>query len=346
MTGGRDCLRIAAMAAPAPMRLRRRVALALKTLGQTFMNAIPLQRRCAAAIGCCAAALAGLLSGGHWASAHGFVGDRFFPPTMATDDPFAVDEFDLPAITGFDQPAGGGNPSSHQYTYGFEFDKEIFPHFAIGVSDDYVSHFGHGGPSEYGWDTVELTAKQELWTNDEHEAIISAGIIGDIGNSGSKQTDQNFSTIWPTLYVGKGFGDLPSSLDAVRPFAVTGEFSQTFPTSTASPDQFEWGFAVEYSMLYLHQNVDADAVPNILSDTVPLVEFAMSTNENRANAGDTTGTIDPGILIETPYFQIGAEALIPVNGATGPHVGFLLQTWIFIDDIFPQIFGHPIFGQD
>ncbi|MGA2246926.1 MAG: hypothetical protein ABSH48_18190 [Verrucomicrobiota bacterium] len=30
-------------------------------------------------------------------SAHGFVGDRFFPPTIATDDPFAMDELSLPA---------------------------------------------------------------------------------------------------------------------------------------------------------------------------------------------------------------------------------------------------------
>ena len=27
------------------------------------------------------------------ANAHGFEGDRFFPPTVTTDDPFATDEF-------------------------------------------------------------------------------------------------------------------------------------------------------------------------------------------------------------------------------------------------------------
>ena len=29
------------------------------------------------------------------AQAHGFEGDRFFPPTIQTDDPFATDEFSL-----------------------------------------------------------------------------------------------------------------------------------------------------------------------------------------------------------------------------------------------------------
>ena len=32
------------------------------------------------------------------AGAHGFEGDRFFPPTPLTDDPFAVDELSLPEV--------------------------------------------------------------------------------------------------------------------------------------------------------------------------------------------------------------------------------------------------------
>ena len=46
-----------------------------------------------------------------WMSAHGFEGDRFFPPTIATDDPFATDELLLPAVSFFKSPAADGNPS-------------------------------------------------------------------------------------------------------------------------------------------------------------------------------------------------------------------------------------------
>ena len=77
---------------------------------------------------------------------------------------------------------------------------------------------------------------------------------------------------------------------------------------------------------------------------VPLVEFAMTTNENRQGRGQTTGTIDPGVLWITDYYELGVEANIPVNQASGSHVGVNLQLWIFIDDIFPKVFGHPLFG--
>ena len=57
----------------------------------------------------------------------------------------------------------------------------------------------------------------------------------------------------------------------------------------------------------------------------------------------TTGTINPGILWEGKYCQIGAEAVIPVNAHTGPNIGAVVQVQIFIDDLFPKVFGHPIF---
>jgi len=36
------------------------------------------------------------------ALAHGVIGQRFFPATITTDDPFAADELALPTITSFD----------------------------------------------------------------------------------------------------------------------------------------------------------------------------------------------------------------------------------------------------
>ena len=64
---------------------------------------------------------------------------------------------------------------------------------------------------------------------------------------------------------------------------------------------------------------------------------------NRGN-GPTTGTINPGVLYEARYFQVGAEAVIPANSATGSKVGVVFQIQVFLDDIFPKTFGHPLFG--
>src|SRR5579864_5253278 len=76
-------------------------------------------------------AVAGL--GAADAQAHGFVGDRFFPPTIATDDPFATDELLLPSYSHF---KNAGSPAVGISDFGFEFDKEILPRFALGISGD------------------------------------------------------------------------------------------------------------------------------------------------------------------------------------------------------------------
>ena len=278
------------------------------------------------------------------ASAHGFVGDRFFPPTISSDDPFAVDELALPTITAFNAPASPGMPESRSFDYGLEFDKEVLPHLAIGVSDDYLSQTGHGSVSAHGWGDVELSAKYELLHSDAHEFIISVGVLGDIGHSGNVETADPFSVVTPTLYFGKGFGDLPKAVDLLRPLAVTGTLGQSFSTRAGGANAFEWAFALEYSLPYLQSEVRDVGLPKPVADLIPLCEFSFSTQENRPGRGVTTGTFDPGVLYENAYFQLGAEALIPCNHDSGAHVGVVLQSWIYIDDLFPQLFGHPIFG--
>ena len=47
-------------------------------------------------------------------SAHGFAGKRFFPATLATDDPFVADELSLPTIAYSKQPASEDSPATRQ----------------------------------------------------------------------------------------------------------------------------------------------------------------------------------------------------------------------------------------
>jgi hypothetical protein len=75
------------------------------------------------------------------------------------------------------------------------------------------------------------------------------------------------------------------------------------------------------------------------------VEVSSTTPFDRSGE-TTTGTINPGVLWEQPDFQVGAEAVIPINAHTGPNIGAVVQVQIYIDDIFPKIFGHPLFGHD
>ena len=59
--------------------------------------------------------------------------------------------------------------------------------------------------------------------DDPHEVMISAGLSGTIGKSGARGigSDQ-FGSLEPGLFLGKGFGDAPNALAWLRPFAVTG----------------------------------------------------------------------------------------------------------------------------
>jgi hypothetical protein len=274
--------------------------------------------------------------------AHGFVGDYFFPPTIATDDPFATDELLLPSVSYIKAP---GNPATQVTDIGFEFDKEILPHFALGVSGDYLYQKPDGLGQSAGFDDFSLSAKYQLWQNDTHQVIFSVGALWQIGGSGSKQVGADSANVFtPTLYFGKAMGDLPDSFAYARPFAVTATLGEDIPTS-AEPNNLEWGIALEYSLPYLQQQVKDIGLPQPFKNMIPLVEFAMASPENRGG-GYTTGTINPGILYEQKYFQLGAEAQIPINSASGHDVGVIVQLEIFIDDIWPKVFGFPLIGHD
>jgi hypothetical protein len=278
------------------------------------------------------------------ALAHGFEGDRFFPPTIQTDDPFATDELSFPNVELFQNPATPGGSKTREIDLGGEFDKEIFPNFALGISSAYTTLNPKVGETADGFQNFTLGAKYELIQVPEHEFILSVGAQWEIGGTGGRSIgEDSFSTFTPLLYIGKGFGNLPDAVPMLKPLAITAIVGEELPTEAANPNALDWGFAVEYSLLYLEQNVKDTGMPRPFRDMIPLVEIAMQSPENRSG-GATTGTINPGVLWESRYFQVGAEAVIPINGHSGPNVGFVFNVNVFIDDLWPKVFGHPIFG--
>ena len=201
-----------------------------------------------------------------------------------------------------------------------------------------------GGPQVSGWQNVSVTAKYQLLQVPAQLGSFSPWARnGKIGGSGRSSLVNNYSTISPKIYFGKGFGDLPDSLKFLKPLALTGTIALDCPVRTLDSNVLEWGFALEYSLPYLQQHVKDVGLPRPFRDMIPLVEFALQTPENRG-PGTTTGTINPGVLWESRYCQIGAEAVIPVNRQTGPNIGAVISVEIYIDDIFPKIFGHPLIG--
>jgi hypothetical protein len=296
-----------------------------------------------------------------WAYGHGFAGARFFPATLSTDDPFVADELSLPTVSTIRTPDGGG---TRQADISVDIAKRITPQFAIEVGEALTALNPHEGRAVNGFGNLEFSGKYQFLKNDAHEAIVSLGLGVEIGGTGSRSIGaDSFSTWAPGIFFGKGFGDLPEGLRFLKPLAITGLAGVGIPTSASTrtvtvndrtgereveierhPDVLEWGFALEYSVIYLQSQVQDMHLPAPVDRLIPLVEFALETPLNRGARGQTTGTINPGVIWAGKYFQFGAEAIVPINERTGTNVGVIAQLHFFTDDLFPHSLGRPLFG--
>jgi hypothetical protein len=293
------------------------------------------------------------------AAAYGLAVKRFFPATLATDDPFVADELSLQTSESRKMPASGDEPATRETGYAVDVSKRLTDNLGIGFGATYNVLQPDGGDTQRGFDNLAASIKYKFYQNDERETILSAGVDWDIGGSGSKRVGaESFSTLTPALFFGKGFGDLPESMKFMRPLAVTGLVGVGIPTRSGTtstsdegevsverhPHTLEWGFAVEYSLPYLQSFVQDVGLGEPFSRMIPVVAFAMSTALDRGASG-TTGTVNPGIIWAGRYTQLAVEAVIPVNNRSGNRVGWIAQLHFFLDDLFPATIGRPIFGR-
>lgn len=261
------------------------------------------------------------------AHAHGFAGNRFFPGTIAVEDPAVADELALPTISSQDG----------ETEYEIEWGKRITPNFGIAFGGAYVD-----GQDAQGWSNLVTGLKYQFLTDAESETILSAGLEVEWGGTGDHSVAEDTTTVVPTFYFGHGFGR--ASAEWARPFAVTGSLGYAMPANhqDETPDVVEAGFTLQYSLPYLSAHVRDHGWPDWVNQLTPLVEVAVE----RPTSGDEglTGTINPGILWTGRHVQLGAEAMIPINDESGDDVGFRLQLHVFVDDLFAHSLGRPLFG--
>lgn len=275
------------------------------------------------------------------AFAHGIAGDRFFPATLAIDDPAVADELTLPQINAFKE--AGEHHSHWESEAEFEASKRITENWGISIEG------GHEDSRHArGYDNVGLSTKYQFYKNDPHEILLSAGLDWDIGGSGSKEVGEGFSTFTPALFFGKGMGDLPDSVPYLKPFAVTGSLGMAFAeqankTDEEHPDALKWGFTLQYNLPYLEEHVKNIGLPQPLNRVIPIVEFSFENELNRGGSRKTTGTINPGFIWSGESTQFGIEAILPLNSESGSDVGVMAQMHFYLDDLFPNTIGKPLF---
>jgi hypothetical protein len=283
------------------------------------------------------------------AAGHGFAGARFFPATVATDDPFVNDELSLPTVSTLETAEG------RETAVAVEIAKRITPNLGIELGEEFTMLNPKHESLASGFGNLELAAKYQFFTSAEHEAILSVGAEVEIGGTGQQRVEaDSFSTWTPTFFFGKGLGDLPDTFSLLRPAAVTGLVGVAIPSSSSSrsddheierhPNALQYGFAVEYSLIYLQGQVKDLGLSAPFDRLIPLVEFSFETPLNRAEEDHTTGTINPGVIWSSKYIQFGVEAIVPINKRTGESVGVIGQVHFYLDDLFPRSLGRPLFG--
>jgi hypothetical protein len=144
------------------------------------------------------------------AFAHCFVGARFFPATLATDDPCVADELSLPTISAF---GTGDDPSAAQVNLSSELSNRITNTLGVSIGAAWSQITPQGMPSVTGFQNLETTIKWQFATIPQHEFVMSAGFGIEWGGTGEPAVGaEPFNTYAPTIWFGKGFGDLPDSV--------------------------------------------------------------------------------------------------------------------------------------
>ena len=280
-----------------------------------------------ASLGCAGSALA-----------HGIVGDRFFPATLITDDPAVADELSLPTIDTFKT---GDDPPDSQTDISAEWSKRLTSRFGVSFDGAWTDLKTPGGDIS-GFQNFGTTFKYLAATDVPHELMVSVGLEVEWGGTGDARVGADgATTLTPTLYFGKGAGDLPGSLAWARPFALTGVIGYAAPLQHDATRSLETGFALEYSLRYLSSHVRDIGLPSFVNRMTPLVEVQLETPLDVSRT-PSTGTINPGVLWSGQHMQLGLEAMIPINSASGHNVGAIFQVHWFLDDLFPRSLGKPI----
>ena len=140
-------------------------------------------------------------------AAHGIVGNRVFPGTLAFEDPAVMDEFVLTG-TGLKHSDDEGNVLDNAISW--QFSRLLTSTTSVGIGSGFIRR-DWDGTRRSGFDETELNIKTLLYQSDLHEVMISAGLAGGIGRTGAMGVGANqFTTIQPGVFFEKALATFPT----------------------------------------------------------------------------------------------------------------------------------------
>ena len=202
------------------------------------------------------------------------------------------------------------------------------------------------GSSRYGWQPLTANAQYLAVLDGPHEFLFSVGIDRQFGGTGAGRVQRRgFSGVGattPSIYFGKGLGDL--DIGYLRPLAVSSTFGYLIADKSPRPDVAMPGFAIEYSIPYLQSKVRAFDLPDLIRGLTPITELFLTTPTGQAHGTANTALIAPGVSYAGEGWQFGIEAIIPMTRATGKGLGVTAQFHVWLDYLFPNSIGRPVFS--
>jgi hypothetical protein len=295
------------------------------------------------------------------AEAHAVCGSRVYPVTLTLDDPGVADEVTLPQIVYTRQAADGGPGPSHDTDIQFEYDKRLTDEFGFAFNDDYTVNQQNNAKTETGWNDLTVTAKWAKCVDPDNDLQLGFGVIREFGRTGTSHigADQYGNTA-PTVYLGKGADFIPVAM--LQPLQFTGEFSyaiadkeykqfnvtnpMTGVTSATdnngSANAWIGSFSIQYSIPYLQNTIRDYGLPEPFAHLIPVAEFTWQSPASSPGGQPTSWTLAPGVIYLRSWYQVGLEALVPLNKAAGTNVGFIVQFHVFLDDLYPRGIGAPL----
>src|SRR3984893_11466978 len=263
-----------------------------------------------------------------------YVGDRFFPSTLATTVPTPADFYKPPYFVLL--PGTATTPTTREIDIPTTYSRLVTRDLAVFFTETFRILEDANRGTRSGFENFVIGAQYQLYTNPEHQFVVTVGGTAAIGGTGSPQVASSFSTLTPTVYIGKGFGDLPDSMAWLRPLTVSGTVAVAVPTEsstltslgtinrpsadagaftslstlptgpttlaeTINPKILQLGLALEYSLVTNEYTGANRTGTRYAEGWVPLVEFTTATPLNGPLAGRTTGTVNPGVIWVNRY---------------------------------------------
>jgi hypothetical protein len=291
------------------------------------------------------------------AAAHGVCGPRIFASTLIIEDPAVADEASFPTLAWTREGSEDGRNPTLAYDFDFEYSKRITENFGLSVGygftiADELSGKNGKGKARFGWHNVEVMAKYARCVDPTQELMLAFGLGREFGRTGTTHVEAAaYGSTTPTLFFGRGLGDV--GVDWLRPLAITGTFGYSISDKGLKrlPDdefnlgaehRWQGGLALQYSIPYLQSQVRDMGLPEWMGRLTPMLELSWSSPATAPSAQGTKYLLAPGVAYTGGGYQFAISALLPLNRATGSHVGVMAQLHLYFDDLLPNSLGKPL----